>query len=89
MHPGTRYLKDLVFETEITKWYSSDFLLLFYKIITLFINVNTAIIKIIKIDYFYDIEFFFLQISNKNSGNAKKSRKITIIVIKKPYNGAV
>ena len=39
MHPGTRYLKDLVFETEITKWYSSDFLLLSYKIITLFINV--------------------------------------------------
>lgn len=32
---------------------------------------------------------FFLQISNKNSGNAKKSIKITIIVIKKPYNGAV
>ena len=84
MHPGTRYLKDLVFETEITKWYSSDFLLLFYKIITLFINVNELpLSKIIKIDYFYDIEFF-LQISNKNSGNAKKSRKITIIVIKKP-----
>ena len=65
MHSGTRYLKDLVFETEITKWYSSDFLLLFYKIITLFINVNTAIIKIIKIDYFYDIDFFFLSLPKK------------------------
>ena len=32
---------------------------------------------------------FFLQISNKNSGNTKKSRKISIIVINKPYNGAV
>ena len=74
MHPGTRYLKDLVFETEITKWYSSDFLLLFYKIITLFINVNTAIIKIIKIDYFYDIEFFSANIQQKQRKCKKKQK---------------
>ena len=74
MHPGTRYLKDLVFETEITKWYSSDFLLLFYKIITLFINVNTAIIKIIKIDYFYDIEFFFCKYPTKTAEMQKKQK---------------
>ena len=75
MHPGTRYLKDLVFETEITKWYSSDFLLLFYKIITLFINVNTAIIKIIKIDYFYNIDFFFCKYPTKTAEMQKKAEK--------------